>query len=226
MQRSIVFSENEHYHIFSRGVEKRTIFSSHNDWERFLRLLYLCNGVRPIEIRNIDKNDMFSYERGETLVDIGAYCLMTNHFHLLLREKQAGDTSKFMQKLLTAYSMYFNKKYNRTGALFGGKFMATHARTDEHLKHLYAYIHLNPLSIIEPGWKDKKIKNISEAKKYLLEYPYSSYQDYVDTEVGPPYERPPYEKRVILNPSAFPEYFETPVEFRELVESWLNEDEV
>lgn len=216
-QRKVTFAENENYHIYSRGVERRTIFLSAEDYDRFIKLLYICNSKKPIEIRTIPPEQIFSSERGETLVDIGAYCLMTNHFHLLLHEKLEGGISRFMQKLLTAYSMYFNKKHNRTGSLFEGVFKSSHADSDRYLRHLYAYIHLNPLSIIEAGWKEKKVENVPKAKKFLREYPYSSYQEY--TEATPPYEK-------IINPQAFPEYFQSPTEFEELVQDWLDPVEI
>ena len=88
--------------------------------------------------------------RKETLVDIGAYCLMPNHFHLLIRETAEGNISRFMLKLQTGYPMYFNKKYQRTGALFEGKFKAKHITNDNHLKYLFAYLHLNPVKITDP----------------------------------------------------------------------------
>lgn len=225
MRRKFIFSEGEYYHAYSRGVERRDIFLSDADQYRFLKLLYLCNGTRAIEVRTIPDKDTFSYDRGDTLVNVGAYCLMTNHFHLLLREKQNGGTSIFLKKLLTAYSMYFNKKYHRSGVLFEGNFRATHVATDRHLKHLYAYIHLNPISIIEPEWKQKKITSVKNTKEYLRKYPYSSYLDYALTaltEDGPPDNG----KESILTKEAFPKYFDPGKEFEDLLYDWIDVDEL
>ena len=87
---------------------------------------------------------IFNVKRAEGLTAIAAYCLMPNHFHILVHEKVEGGISKFMQKLMTSYTMYINKKYDRTGALFGSSFKAVHVTDDNHLKYLFAYINLNP----------------------------------------------------------------------------------
>ncbi|OHA80219.1 MAG: hypothetical protein A2V96_01600 [Candidatus Yonathbacteria bacterium RBG_16_43_6] len=146
------------------------------------------------------------------LVDIGAYCLMPNHFHLLVREKNEGGIQKFMLKLLTAYSMYFNKKNERTGSLFESRYKARHANTDDYLKYLFAYIHLNPVKIIDPEWKEKGITDHDGAKEYLDKYSYSSYMDFVGEK---------REEGVVLNKTAFPEYFDDFEEFDEYIKEWL-----
>jgi len=189
-----------------------SIFLDDFDRQRFQKLLYVCNSSKPVVFKTIQGLALDKIERGKTLVDIGAYCLMPNHFHLLLKEKIDNGTSLFIGKLLTAYSMFFNKKYERTGTLFEGPFQATHADIDEYLKYLISYIHLNPVKIINPEWKDKGILNISNAKKYLNQYKYSSYIDYLD------YDR---EEKVILNRKSFPEYFATPKEFSWFIDEWL-----
>lgn len=210
--RKFDFSIGEFYHIYSRGTEKRPIFLDVNDWVRFQKLLFLCNSIKSIVFRDVSVGNTYKYDRGDTVVDIGAYCLMSNHFHLLLHEKIEGGISLFMLKILTAYSAYFNKKYNRSGGLFEGKFKATHADTDEYLKYLISYIHLNPVKIIEPEWKEKGIMDREAAKSYLSAYTYSSYLDYLG------------EKRVernILNREAFPEYFADFKEFEQFINEWL-----
>ncbi|OGJ11058.1 hypothetical protein A2467_03325, partial [Candidatus Nomurabacteria bacterium RIFOXYC2_FULL_36_8] len=142
----------EYYHIYNRGVEKREIFLDKEDYFHFLKLLYICNSNKSITLRNISDN----FDRGETIVDIGAYCIMPNHFHVLCYEKIENGISTFMKKLSTAYAMYFNKKYIRTGILFQGRFKSEHANTDGYLKYLYAYIHLNPAKLKNPKWKEDK----------------------------------------------------------------------
>jgi REP element-mobilizing transposase RayT len=154
--------------------------------------------------------------RGETLVDIGAYCLMSNHFHLLLHEKTENGISIFMAKLLTAYSMYFNKRHVRTGALFEGRFLAKHADKDDYLQYLFSYIHLNPVKIIEPTWKVDGILNMKKTKQYLDDYFYSSYRDYMGEK---------REENLILNKNAFPEYFENFKEFEQYIDAWLTYNE-
>lgn len=212
MERKISFAPEEYFHIYNRGVDKREIFNDRNDYQRFLESLYLFNSKERIVLRAISRKDRFNYNRGDTLVDIGAYCIMPNHFHLLVKSKDDLGISVFMKKLLTAYSMYFNKKYNRSGVLFQGAFKAEHVGRDEYLKYLYAYIHLNPVKILDPEWKEKGIKDVERSKEFLKSYENSSYLDYI--EEGRP-------EVAIINRSVFPEYFNTKKVFDDFIEFWL-----
>ncbi|MBU3925748.1 transposase, partial [Patescibacteria group bacterium] len=178
MERKFRFSEGEFYHLYNRGINKMAIFLNNIDKKRFIKLLFACNSKKPVVFKNIQGLPLEEIERGETIVDIGAYCLMPNHFHLLVREKTENGISMFMEKLFTAYSMYFNKKNERTGRLFEGIFKATHANKDQYLKYLFAYIHLNPVKLIDLKWKENSITDKEKAKKFLKEYAYSSYLDY------------------------------------------------
>lgn len=218
MQRKFNFAIDEYYHLFTRGVEKRIIFMDETDRKRFINILFLCNSTAAVNLRDIDHTNIFSYDRGETLVDIGAYCLMSNHFHILVREKEDGGISKFIQKLLTAYSMYFNKKYRRTGALFEGKFRAEHVDDDVYLRYIYSYIHLNALSLTEPGWKQNGIKDLNAAEYNLKKYPYSSYYDYCNKTENGLLVRP---ESGILEPRSFPDYFNEEVTIKKELRDWL-----
>ena len=136
--RNIIFSEGEYYHLYNRGVDKRVVFSRTPDYKRFLAYLYILNStesVRPTDI--LEKNNFdraMTQRRGEQLVSIGAYCLMPNHFHLYVTPRIDDGISRFMQKVSTAYTMYFNKKYERSGALFQGTFKAQHVHRDVHAR--------------------------------------------------------------------------------------------
>lgn len=197
--------KDEYYHIYNRGVEKRKIFLDKEDYFHFLKLLYLCNSSKSIILRNVNKQ----FDRGETIVDIGAYCLMPNHFHLLCKEKINLGITIFMKKLLTAYAMYFNKKYKRSGVLFQGRFKSEHADNDRYLKYLYSYIHLNPAKLKNPKWRESLINN-SELLIFIKNYPYSSIYEYKTNKIR------------ILNPLAFPNYFpKAKDQLTELAE-WLN----
>lgn len=213
MFRAVPFAEGEYYHLYSRGVEKRQIFMDENDRVRFQDMLYLANGEKPVVYRLIQSPSLYKEDVWEKLVACGAYCLMPNHFHILVKEVREGGITEFMRKLLTAYTKYFNKKHKRTGPLFESRFKAEHIDTDEYLKYLYAYIHLNPVKLIEPAWKEKGIKDLPRAKKYLESYRYSSYADYA---LGK------REESVILSPGEFPEYFEKRKDFAEFVTDWLD----
>ena len=213
MERKINLSVGEFYHIYSRGNNKQIIFLDDNDRNRFSKLLYVCNSIKPVVFKTIQGTPLDKIDRGKTLVNIGAYCLMPNHFHLLLHEKIENGTSLFLGKLLTAYSMYFNKRYERKGGLFDGRFRFAHADTDEYLKYLFSYIHLNPVKTIEPNWKESGITNSKNANNYLKNYTYSSYPDYVGIN---------REEKLILNVSSFPEYFLNFKEFEQFINEWLS----
>lgn len=213
MERKFKFAVHEYYHAYSRGTDKRVIFMDEEDRQRFTSLMFICNSERNVAFRDTPIGRPYVYERGDTLVDILAYCLMPNHFHFLVREKIDGGTTKFMSKLLTAYAMYFNRKYKRTGGLFEGKFKAKHVDTDEYLKYLFAYIHLNPVKLIDPKWKEFGIQDRVAAQDYLAEYRYSSYLDW---------QGETRDESKILNREAAPEYFTTTKDFNDFVDEWLD----
>ena len=216
MKRNIDFSVDEFYHLYNRGTDKRAIFLDEKDYNRFMTLLFTANSSNAIHLSNYDWKDfksLFQLKRKETLVDIGSYCLMPNHFHLLVHEKVENGITNFTQKLLTAYSMYFNKKYSRTGSLFEGRFKARHADDDQYLKYLFSYIHLNPIKLIDSQWKENGISSRERAEKYLTQYPYSSYKDYMgDDRV---------EKSILMKDS-FPEYFKSAADFHLIMKEFLN----
>ena len=180
MGRNLVFAENEYYHIYNRGVEKRKIFLDKNDYKRFIFLLFVANSDIAVHLSNYKEFSLLEIPKGDSLVYIGAWCLMPNHFHILLKEKQKDGISLFMKKLLTGYSMYFNTKYNRKGNLFERPFKAKHLDTDNYLKYQYTYIHLNPIGIIDSKWKENKIKDRKKAREFLDSYQYSSFFDYLE----------------------------------------------
>ena len=113
------------------------------------------------------------------LVEILAFCFMPNHIHLLLRQLQDGGISKFMQKVGAGYSAYFKEKYDLQGKgyFFHGRFVSVHIKTDDQLKIVFVYIHANPISLIEPRWKEIGIKNPKKVIKHLENYKWSSYPD-------------------------------------------------
>ena len=213
MLRRVDLAPDEYYHIYNRGVEKRKLFLDTKDYIRFVKLLYLCNGSRSFEIRQMPPGNPFDWDHGKQLVDIGAYCLMPNHFHLLLYEIKEGGITKFLHKLQTSYAMYFNKKYKRKGVLFESVFQSSHVDSDEYLQYLFAYIHLNPVKIIQHDWKEKGIKDFEWAKMFLHDYAFSSYKDY-SGEVR--------SESKILTKNNFPDYFESCQEFNDFIGYWLD----
>lgn len=168
-------NEGEIYHIYNRGVEKRLIFMDDSDYWRFLTLMILLQGDAVVdqvgrEVFNV-KHRMFDKTIFKEVIDnryteLISFCLMPNHFHMILLELKEGGISKFMQRLLNAYTKYFNAKYGRSGHLFEGRFKSVHVDTDEYLDYLSAYIHLNPREL--RGFNGREIK-----------YAWSSFQDFV-----------------------------------------------
>ncbi|MFA6524458.1 MAG: transposase [Candidatus Paceibacterota bacterium] len=197
MERKENFIQGELYHIYNRGVEKRIIFQGVSDYKRFLALLYIANSENTVQLRNDflktnSLDEIFEKDRGKQLVAIGAYCLMPNHFHLLLTPLIDGGISKFMLKLQTGYSMYFNKKNDRVGALFQGIFKSQHISDDIYLKYIYAYIHLNPAKLKNSNWKTQSKSFLNQLKNFIAEYSYSSLKEYI------------LNKFKIINPKPFP----------------------
>lgn len=224
MYRNITFSPGEYYHIYSRGVDKRPIFLNKKDYARFVKLLYLANSDESFNFTDTfgkrGQKGIDEVKRGIELVSVGAWCLMPNHFHLLVRVNLLEDSPKgesavsaFMKKLLTGYSMYFNTRCHRKGVLFDGPFKAKHLDYDQYLKYQFTYIHLNPIGIIDTGWKEKHIADKKKAKDFLAKYEYSSYLDY--SEVNRPEGK-------ILNREMFQEYFETAIDFQNMIDEWIN----
>lgn len=165
------------YHAYNRGVEKRLIFLDDQDYRVFLSFLkaYLSpqldpkkvlehpldkmTGSRPVRIRPLRS---FAEE-----VSLLAYCLMPNHFHLVLYQKESYGMANFLQAICTSYSMYFNKRYKRIGTLFQGPYKAAYIDRDSYLLHVTRYIHLNPKEVT--GSRPVSVR----------EYPYSSYPYYL-----------------------------------------------
>ena len=144
--RTIQFTNDEYYHVFNRGVDKRIIFNTQEQQAYFLSRLQLLNSTDSRKYitnkRSRFKNKEILGE-GEDLVSIVAYCLLPNHFHLLLKQNVDNGISQFMQRLGTAYTMFFNQQENRSGGLFQGKFKAAHLSGEFALPVLSAYINLN-----------------------------------------------------------------------------------
>ena len=177
MERKFSFVPGEYYHIYNRGIEKRSIFESDEDWKRFQHLLYLGNSDKNVIFKTI-QGDPLDWKRGNTLVNILAYTLMPNHFHLIIKEKNEGGVSKFLTKVSTAYSMYFNTKYERSGGLFCRPFRAKHIGSDEYFQWVFSYVHFNALDVFDHGWKERGSIDFEPASEYLRAYKYSSYRDY------------------------------------------------
>lgn len=160
------YFENSIYHIYNRGVEKRKIFLDGQDYKVFLTCLkqYLSNPEMEPK-RQILQGQTLQYHPSKNYygeIKLLSFCLMPNHIHLLIKQKNKDSIKKFTQSLFTRYSIYFNRKYRRNGSLFQGRYKATNVINKDYLLDLTRYIHRNPL---------KYVKNIIQS--------YSSYATYI-----------------------------------------------
>lgn len=151
--RKVEFAVGEYYHIYNRGVDKRIIFSDEYDIERFVLSMIEFNTLEPIGSlyeKRFSKNKKLGREtskKAETesqkLVDVVAYCLNPNHFHLLLKQTSDGGISEFIKRLSGGYTKYYNHRYERSGVLLQGVFKSIHVGSNEYLLHVSAYVNLN-----------------------------------------------------------------------------------
>lgn len=191
--------DKQYVHVFNSGVERRVLFNSQQDFDRFEGYLYLLNAVDADRAANYfvrgREGSIFESARGEQLVAIGAYSFIPHDFHLLLTPLVHGGVGKFMQRLQTAYTMYFNRKYQHEGRLFRSSYLSEDIQSDEHLKSVFSYIHLHPAQLFDHAWEEKGIDNLLLLSYKALQYRYSSANE---RRTG---------KKVITNLSAYPKGF-------------------
>lgn len=179
--RKIVLGNNEFYHVYNRGVEKRTIFNNKFDYRRFINTLnyyqFGDNKLRYSHFLSLKVQDQLKALRElnqnfKKLVEIHCFCLMPNHIHLLLKQVTDGGISTFMRKATNSYSHFYNTKNERVGPLFQGNFGAVRIENSEQLIHVGRYIHLNPVTsfLIKP--------------EELSNYQFSSYPEYLNLKKG------------------------------------------
>lgn len=183
------FINGEIYHITLRAIDNNLIFKDIDDYYRGIFSIYEFNNTQPIKIRERRKirarlkkaaaAPSCVVDKRDRPVDILLFCLMPNHIHLLTKQLKSGGIEKFMRKVGTGYAGYFNKKYNRKGYVFQNRFSAVRIKNQEQLKTVFVYIHTNPIALAEPNWKEKGIKNPKKIIKFLKNYKWSSYLDYL-----------------------------------------------
>jgi len=147
--RKTKFATGEYYHIYNRGVDKRAVFKDDFDLKRFFLAMSAFNTREPIgsiyeeyrpRIKNLE--GQAKKQKGR-LVNFICYCLNPNHFHFILQQVADGGIPKFMHKLATGHTMFFNGKYKRSGSLFQGTYKARYIVDNDYLLHLSAYVNLN-----------------------------------------------------------------------------------
>ncbi|OGG63536.1 hypothetical protein A3D66_00715 [Candidatus Kaiserbacteria bacterium RIFCSPHIGHO2_02_FULL_50_9] len=218
----------ELYHVLNRGVDKRTIFLDNTDRARFVHNLYEFNDVEAAgnSYRHFNKATQMMDLRGPSfgwlqtrsrkrIVDIHGWCIMGNHYHLLLSERVPSGISRFLMKLNVGYAKYFNERYERSGTLFQGRTKKVHITSDPHFLYILHYIHLNPLDFSDTtrDWRVQKITSTKKALAHLDEYRWSSYQDYCGTKNFPS----------LLSTSLFMDVFGN---YREALSTYLHDMEL
>ena len=135
---------DEHYHIFNRGVDKRNIFIDQEDFSRFFESIHAFNTIEPIgSIYELSFNDQKPRKPYRRLVDFICYAVHKNHYHFILKQLVDRGIEKFMHRLGLGYTMFFNNKHHRSGALFQGAYKAIHIDSNDYLLRVSAYINLN-----------------------------------------------------------------------------------
>ncbi|MEX2436917.1 MAG: transposase [Candidatus Paceibacterota bacterium] len=180
------------YHIYNRGIDKKKIFLDYGDHERFINNFFVFNDVNSnvnlvnnsYHFKNCVKGKIKRINKVEKdcrslFVEVLSFCLMPNHFHLLLRPKVEDGIQKFMQKFISGYSLYFNDKYERSGPLFQGRYKDVPVEDDNHFNWLPYYIHCNPLDLKFPSWRKGNLKDMKKAIFFLDHYRWSSHLFYL-----------------------------------------------
>jgi len=174
------------YHLLNRGVEKRDIVSDERDRQRFVTNLFVMNNKKAIEnLGHVVARDGFTdfvnlYKDRDRLVNVHGWCLMNNHFHLLVSEKTEGGISTFLRKLNIGYANYFNERHRRSGSLFQGRTKKIVIENNAHFLWILHYIHFNPLDYarVAGNWRTQCLATPTKAFEWLNTYPWSSWNDY------------------------------------------------
>ena len=183
----------KYYHIYNRGAHKALVFHDHFDYQRMLNLFYISNSENSFVMRNFRGKNIYDIERSKALVKIVAYCLMPNHFHIALeideqsKDAEADQTqhksdlciTKFMRKVMTGYSNYYNLKYKHSGTVWQGAYKKKVSPDYLYLETVITYIHLNPYTTSEEVENFSLKKEFTEqAWAFSKQYKYSSLYDY------------------------------------------------
>ncbi len=165
-----IYVEGGFYHVYSRGVNKDLIYKDKDDYTKFLSILKRYLSPR-VQAYNKEEQTLYLEDNPDhtwKYINLHCFCLMPNHFHLILEQKKRETMTDFMRRILNTYTKYFNKKYTRVGTLFQSRYKASRIDSDSYILHLSKYIHQNPQEIVSA-------KNTS-----LESYDWSSYKDYLD----------------------------------------------
>lgn len=209
-------------HVLNRGVDKRDIFLDDQDRFRFIHDLFEFNNQERVNNnfyvfnKSNDIASRYIKEPRKKLVDVHIFCLMNNHYHLLLSSRIESGIPKFMRKLNMGYAKYFNEKYKRTGALFEGRYKSVPVKREAHFLYVPYYIHLNPLDFISPEWRERRLKNPKKASEFLKTYRWSSHLDYAGIKNFPS----------VIEKSFFYKFFGGSDKYEKSIRQWLKDIDI
>lgn len=175
--RKIPLVNNQFYHVFNKSINKEPIFVNKRNAERFTFSLNFYRYKNPpirlshfFDLEEAKRTELINLlkSQNQLIVEIISFCLMPNHFHLLLKQKIENGITIFLANIQNSFTRYYNLKNNRTGPLFCGRFKAVLIETEEELVHVLRYIHLNPYSSF-------LVKDFNQ----LLDYPWTSLSEYL-----------------------------------------------
>ena len=198
--RKVKLENGEMYHIYNRGVDKRKIFSTQKDLDRFFESMKIFNCIEPVG--SLHEQSFQKDKIKKPLVKFIAYNLLSNHFHFILEQVAEGGISEFMKRLLGGYTWYFNKKNKRSGSLFEGTFKSKYIDSDGYLLHSSVYVNLNDK--IPLGGLTAKLGK-------------SSWNEYVNADLCKPAEK------ICLGKDAVLEQFESIEDYKKFALSSLED---
>jgi putative transposase len=212
---------SEILHILSRGVDKRKIFLDGQDYVRFIHDLYEFNDEEKVNNAKYYFNKQYKdirypyiqkeRKQRKLIVDVHAFCLMPNHYHIMASPRLENAIPLFMRKVNGGYSRYFNRRHKRKGSLFESKYKSIPITQESHFIHLPYYIHLNPLDLVSPEWRDRKLKDRKKAQDFLEQYRWSSHLDYAGKKNFPS----------VTQRETLTEFFEGHKSYKKDIDNWL-----
>lgn len=211
MRDNELFSNGAVYHVYNRGVDRRATFA--DDWDRlrFIKGMIAFNDIGRRANKSLSAVDVPAISENP-YVEIVAYCLMPNHFHLMLVQKATGGISEFMRRIGTGYTQYFNKRNNRSGSLFETTFKVKRVTNSVQMRHLSRYIHLNPLELIGLNWKKGRV-SWDIAESFLKTYSWSSFRHFIGLEA-----------RAFIHPEKALKNVGAPNDYVRFLSSWIERD--
>lgn len=206
------FESGKYFHLFNGGIDRRIIFNSKEDFDRFEAYLYLLNSAESPRVSNLfagnREHEIYETGRGDRLVALAAYSITPQDFNMLATPVALNGIARFMQKVQTAYTMYFNYKYQRDGRIFHSSYKSVPAESHDHLKYLFSYVHLNPAQMFDKYWDTSENTALSTHILNALKYRYSSVKEFESR------------KYIITDPDKFPAYLRKAKDARSYLQFW------